>query len=181
MMTPRLPHHLRLIKLTRLPKNKDAQVELTVREMIKIACVETWSPDVRWLATHARLPHYSHAEKAQAFCRFIRAQFPFELDPDDIELIRTPSYYARELRAGRRRGGDCDDLSLLLATMLSAEGFDRLAFVVMATSPGSQSSGTAAGRRSEPAAATMALMSARPSRWLPGTTQSPLAALQPYS
>lgn len=131
----KLPSHLRLLKLTRLPKDKDAQVDITVREMIRIAVIEAWNPEVRWLVHHARLPYYTHEEKAEAFTSFIRKQFPFELDPDDVELVRTPSYYARELRAGRARGGDCDDLALLLATMLYAEGFGQLAFVVMATSP----------------------------------------------
>ena len=51
--------------------------------------------------------------------------------------------------------------------------------LVMATSPGSHTSGTASGSRSEPAASTIALMSALPRRWEPGTTHRPLAAVQP--
>ena len=42
-------------------------------------------------------------------------------------------------------------------------------------------SGTASGRRSEPAASTIALMSALPRRCEPGTTHSPFADVQPYS
>ena len=52
--------------------------------------------------------------------------------------------------------------------------------LVMATSPGAQTSGTACGSRSVPAAATMrgdvGLAHAGAS---PGTTQSPLAGVQP--
>jgi hypothetical protein len=50
----------------------------------------------------------------------------------------------------------------------------------IATSPGAQTSGTASGSRSDPAAATNALMSAF-ARCDPGTTHKPFAALQPYS
>jgi hypothetical protein len=50
---------------------------------------------------------------------------------------------------------------------------------VMATSPGAQTIGTASGSRSEPAAATIPRMSARRTACDPGTTQTPLAGVQP--
>ena len=53
--------------------------------------------------------------------------------------------------------------------------------LVTATSPGAHTSGTASGRRSEPHAATIALMSTLPIRCEPGTTHSPLADVHPYS
>lgn len=126
----------RLIKLTRLPADKDAQVAITVAEMVRITRCEVWSPDVRWLLHHIRLPYFNRRETAQAATEFIRTRFPFELDPEDVELVRTPSYYARTYRARCPASGDCDDFVLLLATLLGAMGVDEMAYVVMARRPG---------------------------------------------
>lgn len=125
---------LRLVKCARLPKDADEQVDLTVREMIRITCVEAWNEGVHWLAADARLPHHDRVETADAFTRFVRSNVKFEFDPEDVELLRTPSYYARRLRARLPVSGDCDDLALLLGTMLYSQGF-QVAYVVMAASP----------------------------------------------
>ena len=45
--------------------------------------------------------------------------------------------------------------------------------------PGAQTMGTASGSRSVPASATFALMSTLPRRWVPGTTHTPFAGVQP--
>jgi len=124
----------RPIKVTRLPRDKDAQVDVTLREMIQITIIEAWNPDVHWLANHWRLPHYNRLETAEAFNRYIRQKVEFDLDPKDIELVRTPSFYARAIRARQRVVGDCDDTALLLGTLLYSRGF-QVAYVVMATSP----------------------------------------------
>lgn len=129
---------MRIIKLTRLPKDKDAQVDITVREMARICQCEVWSREVRWLLHHVSLPHYSKRETATKLTEFIRAKFPFELDPEEVELVRTPSYYAKSYRARRPASGDCDDFALLLATLLGAMGVDELGFVVMARHPGAR-------------------------------------------
>ena len=50
----------------------------------------------------------------------------------------------------------------------------------MATSPGSQSMGTAPGKRSEPLAARIALMSALPPVWVPGTTHRAFSGVVGY-
>lgn len=132
-MSPHPP--LKLVKLTRLPEDKDLQVDATVRAMIEVTLVEAWNADVRWLLNHIRLPHYTELETAEAATRFIRARLPFEFDPEDIELVRTPSYYARAIRARQFPGGDCDDFALLLGTLLQSMGTQRIAYVVMARSP----------------------------------------------
>jgi len=130
---------VRIIKLTRLPRDKDAQVDITVREMIRICQREVWSEDVRWLLHHVRLPFFTRRETAARASAFIRETFPFELDPEDVELLRTPAYYAKSLRARRRpASGDCDDFALLLATLIGAMGIEELGFVVMARRPGAR-------------------------------------------
>lgn len=125
---------MRLIKLTRLPPDKDQQVDITVDEMVRITRIEAWSPEVRWLLHQIRAPDYSPAETAKAATQFIREHFPFELDPEEIELIRVPSYYARAWKWRQRPGGDCDDLSLLLGTLLYSMGVE-VAYVVISRSP----------------------------------------------
>ena len=124
----------RIVKVTRLPRDKDAQVGITVRQMVALAVSEAWSPEVRWLAFHARLPGVGMGEIPAMFARFIRRRVAFEFDPEDIELIRLPSSFARCIRAGVPVSGDCDDMALLLSAMLGSQGF-ATEFVVMATSP----------------------------------------------
>ena len=125
---------MKLLKVTRLPRDKDAQVDVTVHQMVALAVSEAWNPNVRWLAFHARLPGVGVGEVPAMFARFVRRKVAFELDPDDIELIRLPSAIARDIRAGIPVCGDCDDMALLLSAMLGSQGFVT-EFVVMATSP----------------------------------------------
>lgn len=122
------------MKVTRLPRDKDAQVDITVRVMMGLAASHAWNPEVRWLSSHARLPGVGIGQVPRIFSRFIRGRVRFELDPEDIELIRVPSAFASDIRAGRAVCGDCDDMALLLSAMLGAQGF-ATEFIVMATSP----------------------------------------------
>lgn len=124
----------RILKVTRLPRDKDAQVAITVGWMVAIAVSEAWSSDVRWLAAHARLPGIGLGQIPKMFSRFVGQRVRFELDPEDIELLRMPSAFARDIRARRPVCGDCDDMALLLSAMLGSQGFVT-EFVVMATSP----------------------------------------------
>lgn len=125
---------MRLLKLTRLPPDKDAQVDITVRTMIDLTIAECWTPDIQWAGHHAILPYMNNTEQAKALCDFVRARMRFEFDPEDIEHIRLPSSLAHEIRCGKNPGGDCDDIALLLATLLYSRAFP-VAFVVLATSP----------------------------------------------
>ena len=125
---------MRVLKVTRLPRDKDAQVEITVRAMVGLAVSEAWNPHVRWLASHARLPGIGIGQIPKMFSSFVRRRVRFELDPEDIELIRVPSSFARAIRCGQVVSGDCDDMALLLSAMLGSQGF-ATEFIVMATSP----------------------------------------------
>lgn len=125
---------IRVLKVTRLPRDKDAQVEITVRAMIELSLIGAWNGDVRWLASHARLPGVGIGQIPKMFSGFVRRRMRFELDPEDIELIRIPSSFARAIRCNQPVSGDCDDMALLLSAMLGSQGF-ATEFVVMATSP----------------------------------------------
>lgn len=124
----------RVLKVTRLPRDKDAQVDITAHTMVALAVSQAWSPAVRWLAFHARLPGIGIGQIPGMFSRFVRRRVAFELDPDDIELIRLPSAFASDIRQRLPVSGDCDDMALLLSAMLGSQGF-ATEFVVMAVSP----------------------------------------------
>lgn len=125
---------MRIIKLTRLPKDKDQQVAITVREMIAITIAEAWNPSLWWLAEHWRLPHFNRSETAEAYERNIRRRVKFRFDPEEVELIRVPSALAADIRRNRPVFGDCDDMSLLLGTLLYSRGLS-VAYVTISTSP----------------------------------------------
>lgn len=125
---------MRLLKLTRLPPDKDAQVDITVRAMIDLTLREAWSSDIQWAGHHAILPYMGNAEQAKALSDLVKTRMRFQLDPEEIEHIRLPSALAHEIRCGKNPAGDCDDMALLLATLLYSRAFP-VAYVVMATSP----------------------------------------------
>lgn len=124
----------RVVKVTRLPRDKDRQVDQTVRCMVALTISEAWSPEIFWLTSNVALPLVGLGELPDRFSRFVKARVRFELDPADVELVRLPSAYARDIRAQRPVSGDCDDMALLLGTMLSNRGF-VIQYVVMAVSP----------------------------------------------
>lgn len=75
-----------------------------------------------FLMTQARLalagvPSRSWAEEARALCRFVQRSVRYTLDPRDVEGIIEPDRLLREVKAG-----DCDDMALLLATLLESVG-----------------------------------------------------------
>lgn len=49
---------------------------------------------------------------------FVRDHIRYVMDPNEIETLSTPDY----LIANAQAGGDCDDKSVLLATLLEAVG-----------------------------------------------------------
>lgn len=124
----------RIIKLTRLPKDKDLQVDITVREMVSITVAESWRREMFWLTWFASLPTMGISELPHCFSRFVAKRVRFEFDPEDIELIRLPSAIARDIRAGRLVCGDCDDMAVLLGSMLCNRGY-IVRYTVISTSP----------------------------------------------
>lgn len=124
-----------ILKVTRLPKDKDRQVEITIHAMIRLVVNAQWNKYVRWCADRALIGTFPRTlEELDAMTRFVRAHMVFLLDPKDVELIRVPAAMAREIRYAGRSWGDCDDYALLLASMLQARGWQN-GFVTMATSP----------------------------------------------
>lgn len=84
----------------------------TIRAMCALVCSDTRSEVVAALAKDFRSDRI-HVTLQRTFS-FVVDTIRYELDPDDIELVRTSE---RTLRDGR---GDCDDFAVLLASLLRA-------------------------------------------------------------
>lgn len=124
-----------VLKITRLPKDKDAQVAITINEMAKLVQGGWWNEQVRECADDAIVrAGRLDADRLHAMSNFVRAKMEFCFDPEDTELIRLPSAMAREILYRGNSWGDCDDYSIMLAAMASSYGY-RSGFVTMATSP----------------------------------------------
>lgn len=75
------------------------------------------------------VPLKSWTSEAQAVLNFVRSTVRYTLDTNGVELIQTPD------RLLDTRFGDCDDMSLLLATLLESIGHPTR-FVAVGLSPG---------------------------------------------
>lgn len=123
-----------ILKVTRLPKNKDAQVAITIEEMARLVQGSWWNALVRECADDATAIPSDDRGKLHAMSDFVRRKMEFRFDPEETELIRLPSAMAAEVLYKGHSWGDCDDYALLLASMVSSHGF-RSGFVTIATSP----------------------------------------------
>lgn len=127
----------RIVKLVRLPKDADAQVEITVREMMAITVRSIYDPEVQWAIYHTRIGMVNESEAARAACEWVRENVDFQFDPEEVELLRLPSSVIKQIRSrhpvGQKPKGDCDDLALLLGTILLAQGI-RVGYVTISTS-----------------------------------------------
>ena len=123
-----------ILKVTRLPANKDEQVRITILEMIRLVRASWWAEPVRRCADTAAVEGFSPEEKLEAMSRFVRRKMLFLLDPKEVELIRLPVAIAREILYAGRSWGDCDDFSLILAAMTTSHGY-QTGFVTISTSP----------------------------------------------
>lgn len=71
-----------------------------------------------------------HEDQIRAVYNFVKDNFPYQADPEGMELFISPARMAEDFMAGTARRGDCDDLSLLTASMLGSLGYKaRIALV----------------------------------------------------
>lgn len=124
----------RVIKIWRLPKDKDEQVAMTIRVMISETIAGAHHPRLRELASYAGIHARNELELGRAYTRLVRERVGFMFDPADVELVRTPGAIADDILSARPVFGDCDDMALLLATLLYSRGI-QVAYVTISTSP----------------------------------------------
>lgn len=127
----------RILCWRKLPKEKDEQVRITVGTMVSLTQSESWKEAVHWAAHQAGYGTMDARERAVAFCSFVKQHVGFRLDPPQLEYIRLPSALAADIRSHRPVVGDCDDMTLLLGTMLYSQGYP-VGYITMSTEPGSR-------------------------------------------
>lgn len=95
----------------------------TVKIMSKIARDRAENPIVRTLALEIikNIPSHHHAEEALAIGQFVRDNVRYVRDPDGVELLTDPLTLIDQIKHGYAQG-DCDDMSLLIASLLIATG-----------------------------------------------------------
>lgn len=67
---------------------------------------------------------------AQRLYDWCKAFVVFRRDPENIELLQTPSSMIEQIEEAGIARGDCDDLATLAATMIAAAGFDPVLITV---------------------------------------------------
>lgn len=100
--------------LGRLPVG-DAGVDKTIEEMRRMARADASSAEVRQLVGRFRDDDWGFLQDA---FRYVVKTVPYISDPAGEEFVVAP----RHLIAKRWVGGDCDDMSTLLAALLIATG-----------------------------------------------------------
>jgi hypothetical protein len=97
----------------------------TVDFMIKLAREKASHPIVRQLGINilndARTKSHNHADEAKAIGRWVQQNVSYMKDPDGVELLQDPLYLIDKVKTGEARG-DCDDMALLMATLLISVG-----------------------------------------------------------
>lgn len=98
----------------------------TVTYMQNIAHKWKANPLVRALATEAvkDLPSHEYAAEARAVGEFVQKRVRYVQDPLGVEQLTMPDTMSDQILRNGSTQGDCDDQSLLTATMLLALGHE---------------------------------------------------------
>lgn len=70
-----------------------------------------------------KVPPKNRMGEIQAIFEFVRDNIPYRSDPTFLDTFVEPEQTVRDYLFGQIRGADCDDKSLLLASMLISVGY----------------------------------------------------------
>lgn len=111
-------------KSFQLSYGKKGNVE-TIKMMQKVARERARHPKIRQFVLNilhqAGVPSHNHAEEARVIGEFVKDYVRYVKDPDGIELLTDPLTLIDQIERGVAQG-DCDDMALLVATMLLVVG-----------------------------------------------------------
>lgn len=97
----------------------------TLRVMKKIAKERAGHPTVRKLAlnilNYYNIPSHHYADEARAIGTYVQQKVRYVKDPTGIEQLHDPLTLIDQIQQGIARG-DCDDMALLVASLLFAIG-----------------------------------------------------------
>jgi hypothetical protein len=107
----------------------DAGVEQTINEMRGLVDEALRDPSIIRLATDIlrSVPAFDDYGEAEALYNWVRANIRFTKDPVNKEKLYPPAELLKI------RAGDCDDISMLLGTLLMAVGYPARLMTVAAT------------------------------------------------
>jgi len=97
----------------------------TVEVMKGVAGRAAGDPLVRQLAcailNTAGVKSMNYLDEARAIGEFVRKNVRYVRDPDNIEQLQDPHMMVEHIRTGQAQG-DCDDMALLIASLLKSVG-----------------------------------------------------------
>lgn len=101
----------------------------TIEMMKKVARLRAGDPLLRKLALNilqeAQVPSHHFIKEALAIGNFVKAKVRYVRDPENIEYLQDPKDLVKGMQANTAQG-DCDDMSLLVATLLLTIGHQPL-------------------------------------------------------
>lgn len=119
-----LGRNLAEVHNTQLPAGVNANLE-TVEIMKRVARARAAHPRVRELAlailSHHNTDSQNYVDEALAVGRYVQAKVKYVRDIDGVEQLHDPLTMIDQLKRGAAVG-DCDDMSLLIATLLLSIG-----------------------------------------------------------
>lgn len=98
----------------------------TISFMQKVAKRSAGKPEVRAFATKIlqiyQVPSHAYTDEALAIGEFVQKHMRYVRDPRDHELLQDPVMMIEQMEKHGFTSGDCDDMSLLIATLLLSTG-----------------------------------------------------------
>lgn len=136
MFTKKLPHNNlgNLSKRKQKPLDNGAKGNLkTVDYMVKMARNNCADPEVRQLAENI-LGYYNtkdmyYLDEAIAIGDYVKKFVRYVRDPNGVEMLTDPKTMIDKLKRNEAKG-DCDDMALLVATLLLAVGIQPYFVIV---------------------------------------------------
>lgn len=113
------------VRPTEAPNGIKANLQ-TIQMMKEIARREAGDPLIRQLAlniiNHYEVESHQYIDEAKAIATWIQENMPYVKDARTIEQIHSPKWFIEQMQKGEKVRGDCDDMSLFLATLLLSIG-----------------------------------------------------------
>ncbi len=107
-----------------LPNGQAGNVE-TIKFMQKVARLRSGHPLIRKLALNIlqdyHIPSNFYADESLAIGDYIKKSVRYVRDPDNIEYLQDPIDLVKQMQNSEAQG-DCDDMALLIASLLLSVG-----------------------------------------------------------
>lgn len=120
-----------------LPKG-DAGVDRTVQRMMDLAKSASMDPRFIGFAQSISLGggRKDSLDVLDSVLKFVRGHWTFRRDPVHMELVKTPDRLLTEFKTRGIMVGDCDDASVLVASLATALGYPARFVVLQRNSRG---------------------------------------------